>query len=94
MGAIRKALDEGADLPIMAYAASILRPFTDHFVMAESAPQFGDRKTYQMDGANRLESLREVALDIEGRYCYRKTGSSILILGKSKYFKYPPQLIM
>jgi porphobilinogen synthase len=68
VGAIRKALDEGgyAHLPIMAYAAkyssALYGPFRD---AAESAPQFGDRKTYQMDGANRLESLREVALDIE-----------------------------
>lgn len=68
VGAIRKALDEGgfANLPIMAYAAkyssALYGPFRD---AAESAPQFGDRKTYQMDGANRLESLREVALDIE-----------------------------
>jgi len=68
VGAIRKALDKGgfANLPIMAYAAkyssALYGPFRD---AAESAPQFGDRKTYQMDGANRLESLREVALDIE-----------------------------
>lgn len=68
VGAIRRALDDHgfAHLPIMAYAAkyssALYGPFRD---AAESAPQFGDRKTYQMDGANRLESLREVALDIE-----------------------------
>ena len=68
VGALRQALDEQgfSHLPIMAYAAkyssALYGPFRD---AAESAPQFGDRKTYQMDGANRLESLREVALDIE-----------------------------
>lgn len=68
IGYIRRALDEGGftHLPIMAYAAkyssALYGPFRE---AAESAPQFGDRKTYQMDGANRLESLREVALDIE-----------------------------
>ena len=68
VGALRQVLDEQgfSHLPIMAYAAkyssALYGPFRD---AAESAPQFGDRKTYQMDGANRLESLREVALDIE-----------------------------
>jgi len=68
VGAIRKALDDHgfSHLPIMAYAAkfssALYGPFRE---AAESAPQFGDRKTYQMDGANRLEALREVELDIE-----------------------------
>lgn len=68
VGAIRQALDEHgfSHLPIMAYAAkfssALYGPFRE---AAESAPQFGDRKTYQMDGANRLEALREVELDIE-----------------------------
>ncbi|MFQ5780924.1 MAG: porphobilinogen synthase [Nitrospiria bacterium] len=68
VGAIRKALDENGydDTPILSYAAKyascFYAPFRD---AAESAPQFGDRKTYQMDAANRREGLREVALDIE-----------------------------
>ncbi|MFQ5949469.1 MAG: porphobilinogen synthase, partial [Nitrospiria bacterium] len=68
VGAIRKALDESGydDTPILSYAAKyascFYAPFRD---AAESAPQFGDRKTYQMDAANRREGLREVALDIE-----------------------------
>lgn len=68
VGAIRKALDDHgfSHLPIMSYAAkfssALYGPFRE---AAESAPQFGDRKTYQMDGANRLEALREVELDIE-----------------------------
>ncbi|MDD3268209.1 MAG: porphobilinogen synthase [Syntrophomonadaceae bacterium] len=68
IGYIRKCLDENSyqDIPIMAYAAkfysSFYSPFRD---AAESAPQFGDRKSYQMDGANLREALREVALDIE-----------------------------
>ncbi|MDD2619794.1 MAG: porphobilinogen synthase [Syntrophomonadaceae bacterium] len=68
VGYIRKCLDENSyqDIPIMAYAAkfysSFYSPFRD---AADSAPQFGDRKSYQMDGANINEALREVALDIE-----------------------------
>lgn len=66
--AIRAALDENgfSHLPIMAYAAkyasSYYGPFRD---AAKSPPQFGDRKTYQMDPANSDEALREVAADIE-----------------------------
>jgi len=68
VGAIRQVLDDHgfSYLPIMAYAAkfssALYGPFRE---AAESSPQFGDRKTYQMDGANRLEALREVELDIE-----------------------------
>lgn len=68
IGYIRKELDDNGykDIPIMAYAAkyasSFYGPFRD---AADSAPQFGDRKSYQMDGANIREALREVALDIE-----------------------------
>lgn len=68
VGAIRRGLDEAgfADVPIMAYAAkyasSYYGPFRD---AAESPPQFGDRRTYQMDCANVEEALREVAADIE-----------------------------
>ncbi|WP_156291206.1 porphobilinogen synthase [Oceanobacillus salinisoli] len=65
---IRKALDEAGftNIPIMSYAvkyaSSFYGPFRD---AADSAPQFGDRKTYQMDPANRLEALREAESDIE-----------------------------
>lgn len=68
IGYIRKELDDNGykDIPIMAYSAkyasSFYGPFRD---AADSAPQFGDRKSYQMDGANIREALREVALDIE-----------------------------
>ncbi|NOX21146.1 MAG: porphobilinogen synthase [Nitrospirae bacterium] len=66
--AIREALDsEGfSHIPIMSYAAkyasSFYGPFRD---AAESTPQFGDRRAYQMDPPNRREALKEVALDIE-----------------------------
>jgi porphobilinogen synthase len=66
--AIRAALDakQLTDTPIMAYAAKFASgyygPFRD---AAESAPQFGDRLSYQMDSANAEEALREVALDIQ-----------------------------
>ncbi len=66
--AIRAALDEEGfyDIPIMSYAAKYASayygPFRD---AAESAPTFGDRRSYQMDPANTREAMREVALDIE-----------------------------
>ena len=66
--AIRERLDgEGmSDLPIMAYAAKFASAFYGPFrEAAESAPQFGDRRSYQMDHANAEEALREVALDIQ-----------------------------
>jgi porphobilinogen synthase len=66
--AIRTALDSGgfADTPIMAYAAKFASAFYGPFrEAAESAPQFGDRRSYQMDAANAREALREVALDIQ-----------------------------
>ena len=65
--AIREGLDEAGfqDTPILSYAAkyasSYYGPFRD---AAESAPQFGDRRTYQMDPANGREALKEVELDI------------------------------
>jgi porphobilinogen synthase len=68
VGAIRQALDaEGFEnIPIMAYSAkyssAYYGPFRD---AADSAPAFGDRSQYQMDGANGEEALRETALDIE-----------------------------
>jgi len=68
IGAIRKALDENAfsDTPIMAYSAKYSSAFYGPFrEAAESTPQFGDRKTYQMDFGNSDEALREIALDIQ-----------------------------
>ncbi len=68
VGAIRKALDKDGlyNTPIMAYSAKYASAFYGPFrEAAESAPKFGDRKTYQMDPANSNEALREVALDIE-----------------------------
>ena len=67
VGAIREALDdEGFDqLPIMAYAAKFASGFYGPFrEAAESVPQFGDRRSYQMDPPNGNEALREVELDI------------------------------
>lgn len=66
--AIRSALDEEGfpELPIMSYAAKYASAFYGPFrEAAESTPQFGDRRSYQMDPANRREALKEVALDIE-----------------------------
>ena len=66
--AIRSALDAGGfdQIPIMSYAAKFASayygPFRD---AAESAPKFGDRRSYQMDAANGDEAVREVALDIQ-----------------------------
>lgn len=68
VGVIRKTLDENQfdDIPIMAYSAKYASSFYGPFrIAAESAPQFGDRKSYQMDPANGEEALREVRLDIE-----------------------------
>ncbi len=68
IGAIRDALDENGyqNIPIMAYAAKYASAFYGPFrEAAESAPQFGDRRSYQMDPANAEEALREVALDIQ-----------------------------
>jgi porphobilinogen synthase len=68
VGAIRERLDEEGfeHIPIMAYAAKFASAFYGPFRdAAESAPQFGDRRSYQMDPANGDEALREVELDIE-----------------------------
>ena len=68
VGAIRANLDQAgfAELPIMAYAAKFASCFYAPFRDAAcSAPQFGDRQSYQMDPANRREALREIALDVE-----------------------------
>lgn len=66
--AIRAALDDHgfSGLPVMSYAAKYASAFYGPFRdAAESTPQFGDRKSYQMDPPNRREALREVALDLE-----------------------------
>jgi porphobilinogen synthase len=68
VGAIRDTLDsEGFyDTPIMSYAAKYASSFYGPFrEAAESTPQFGDRRSYQMDAPNSREALREVALDID-----------------------------
>ena len=66
--AIREALDEKGfkDVPILSYAAKYASSFYGPFrEAADSAPRFGDRKSYQMDPANVREALREIKLDIE-----------------------------
>ncbi len=68
VGAIRNALDAAGHLntPILSYAAKYASVFYGPFrEAAESAPQFGDRRGYQMDPANSREAMREIALDIE-----------------------------
>jgi len=68
VGAIRRTLDESQfeEIPILAYSAKYASSFYGPFrVAAESKPQFGDRKSYQMDPANGDEALREVRLDLE-----------------------------
>jgi porphobilinogen synthase len=68
VAAIRRALDEEGyeGIPILSYAAKYASGFYGPFrEAAESAPQFGDRRSYQMDPPNVREALREVALDIQ-----------------------------
>ena len=68
IGAIREVLDESGyeTVPIMAYAAKYASCFYGPFrEAAESAPQYGDRKSYQMDPANSDEAIREMTLDVE-----------------------------
>jgi len=68
VGAIRQALDAAghAHVPILSYAAKFASAFYGPFrEAADSAPQFGDRRGYQMDAANVDEALREVRLDLE-----------------------------
>lgn len=65
---IRNTLDENnlSHIPIMSYAAKYCSAYYGPFrSAADSAPKFGDRRTYQMDPANALEAVREVTLDIE-----------------------------
>ncbi len=68
VAAIRSALDAAGfeNTPILSYAAKFASAFYGPFrEAADSAPQFGDRRSYQMDGANLREAMREIALDIE-----------------------------
>ncbi len=68
VAAIREALDESGyeETPILAYAAKYASSFYGPFrEAAESAPQFGDRRSYQMDPANAEEAMREVGLDLD-----------------------------
>jgi porphobilinogen synthase len=68
VAAIRKALDENgfSEIAILAYSAKFASSFYGPFrEAAESAPQFGDRRSYQMDFANAREAMREVRLDIQ-----------------------------
>ncbi|HXH84774.1 MAG TPA: porphobilinogen synthase [Candidatus Tectomicrobia bacterium] len=68
VGAIREALDEASfvETPIMAYSAKYASTFYGPFrEAAGSAPQFGDRRSYQMDPGNVAEAMREIALDLD-----------------------------
>src|SRR5437868_7833553 len=68
VGAIRKALDEAGmvNAPILSYAAKFASGFYGPFrEAADSAPQFGDRRSYQMDAGNVREAMREIELDLE-----------------------------
>jgi porphobilinogen synthase len=68
VAAIRRGLDEAGliNTPILSYAAKFASGFYGPFrEAADSAPQFGDRRSYQMDGANVREALREIELDIQ-----------------------------
>lgn len=68
VGEIRDILDENnfSRIPIMSYAAKYCSAYYGPFrSAADSAPKFGDRRTYQMDPANALEAIREVTMDIE-----------------------------
>ncbi len=65
---IRESLDENnfSHIPIMAYSAKYCSAYYGPFrAAADSAPKFGDRRTYQMDPANALEAIREVSMDVE-----------------------------
>jgi porphobilinogen synthase len=68
VSAIRRALDRGGltQTPILSYASKFASAFYGPFrEAADSAPQFGDRRTYQMDGANVREAMREIELDLD-----------------------------
>ena len=67
VAAIREELDDNGleQTPILSYASKFSSAFYGPFrEAADSAPQFGDRRSYQMDGANLREALREIELDL------------------------------
>jgi porphobilinogen synthase len=67
VAAIRSSLDDADlhDTPVLSYASKFASAFYGPFrEAADSAPQFGDRRSYQMDGANRREAMREIELDL------------------------------
>src|SRR5271165_2861321 len=67
VGAIRRGLDAAGffNTPILSYASKFASAFYGPFrEAAGSAPQFGDRRSYQMDGANAREAMREIELDL------------------------------
>jgi len=68
VGEIRETLDENdfSNIPVMSYSAKYCSAYYGPFrEAAHSAPQFGDRRTYQMDPSNALEAIREASMDIE-----------------------------
>jgi porphobilinogen synthase len=68
VAAIRRGLDDAGftNTPVLAYAAKFASGFYGPFrEAADSAPKFGDRKSYQMDGANLREAMREIRLDLQ-----------------------------
>ena len=68
VGEIRETLDENdfSHIPVMSYSAKYCSAYYGPFrEAAHSAPQFGDRRTYQMDPSNALEAIREASMDIE-----------------------------
>jgi porphobilinogen synthase len=68
VGEIRETLDENnfSHIPVMSYSAKYCSAYYGPFrEAAHSAPQFGDRRTYQMDPSNALEAIREVSMDVE-----------------------------
>ena len=97
--AIRAALDEAGfqDIPIMSYAvkyaSSYYGPFRE---AAEGAPQFGDRKTYQMDPSNRLEAIREAESDVEegADFLIVKPAFAYLDIIRDVKNNFPPQLLL
>lgn len=82
IAAVRDALDESGfhQLPVMSYAVKYAGPFYGPFrEAADSTPQFGDRRSYQMDSANRREALREAAAD-------EQEGADILMVKPAGFF--------
>lgn len=94
VGVIRNALESNGftDMPVMAYSAKYASAFYGPFRdAADGAPQFGDRKSYQMDPANMGEAMREIALDIdEGADCVIvKPGMPYLDVIRQAHIQFP-----